>query len=158
MIDSFLESLMFCQLWPSLKKLIFSRSHISAVSDEDRFKVRSRVAGDDGDDGDRRRHVNERRGAFLSGLVEERRWLEAPLFFSPSASAKYRRLLSSEGSVLSAGSPPKLAVGNTEATRRRRLCRCCVSNIDLIAPKMKKTTKKTTKRTEGATSTAVLAK
>ena len=69
MIDSFLESLMFCQLWPSLKKLIFSRSHISAVSDEDRFKVRSRVAGDDGDDGDRRRHVNERRGAFLSGLA-----------------------------------------------------------------------------------------
>ena len=38
------------------------------MSDEDRFKVRSRVAGD-GDDGDRRRHVNERRGAFLSGLA-----------------------------------------------------------------------------------------
>ena len=36
------------------------------MSDEDRFKVRSRVAGDDGD---RRRHVNERRGAFLSGLA-----------------------------------------------------------------------------------------
>ena len=39
------------------------------MSDEDRFKVRSRVAGDDGDDGDGRRHVNERRGAFLSGLA-----------------------------------------------------------------------------------------